>query len=370
MGSEVFVNRLPRSAFEDQLVPLFSKCGQIYEMRLMMDYNNMNRRYCYVRYTTEDAANCAIELLNHHFVENGQTLDVQKSYEKNRLFVGNLPRDIDRETLEEAFRQLFPELNKFVMHNRICDGNKNRGFAFLDFGNHETALRAKQQTTPGYMRMWDRDIKIVWAYPERSHSSDMSPKDVKTLFIRNVHMTVTNKDMNELFAGVVDHHEIVKISRVRELAFVEFHSRDAAKTVMEQLQAYEMNGYKLDIEFAMPPISNSVKSMRNYDFDVLLRMKCLANSWDPPITVYGRIFVNCFIQYVAVTMRSGDFATVYFLEVCTHNLVDIQSRVSEVLIKVISENGWLHDEHLVIKVEEDSFTICKYILIYRGALQF
>ncbi|CAF4982526.1 unnamed protein product, partial [Rotaria socialis] len=34
-GCEVFVGKLPRDCFESELFPLFERCGQIYEMRLM-----------------------------------------------------------------------------------------------------------------------------------------------------------------------------------------------------------------------------------------------------------------------------------------------------------------------------------------------
>ena len=37
-GSEIFVGHLPRNVFEDELVPLFSSVGQIYQLRLMMDF--------------------------------------------------------------------------------------------------------------------------------------------------------------------------------------------------------------------------------------------------------------------------------------------------------------------------------------------
>lgn len=37
-GCEVFVGHLPRYVFEDELVPIFSRIGLIYQLRLMMDF--------------------------------------------------------------------------------------------------------------------------------------------------------------------------------------------------------------------------------------------------------------------------------------------------------------------------------------------
>lgn len=42
-GSEVFVGKIPRDCFEDELVPIFERAGYIYEMRLMMEYTGQNR---------------------------------------------------------------------------------------------------------------------------------------------------------------------------------------------------------------------------------------------------------------------------------------------------------------------------------------
>lgn len=37
-GSEVFIGKVPRDCFEDELFPLFAQIGPIYELRLMMDF--------------------------------------------------------------------------------------------------------------------------------------------------------------------------------------------------------------------------------------------------------------------------------------------------------------------------------------------
>lgn len=50
-GCEVFVGKIPRDMFEDELVPLFEKAGKIYEFRLMMEFSGENRGYAFVMYT-------------------------------------------------------------------------------------------------------------------------------------------------------------------------------------------------------------------------------------------------------------------------------------------------------------------------------
>lgn len=37
-GSEVFIGKVPRNCYENELFPLFATIGKIYELRLMMDF--------------------------------------------------------------------------------------------------------------------------------------------------------------------------------------------------------------------------------------------------------------------------------------------------------------------------------------------
>ena len=50
-GCEVFVGKIPRDLFEDEIYPVFETIGPIYEMRLMMDFDGRNRGFCFVMYT-------------------------------------------------------------------------------------------------------------------------------------------------------------------------------------------------------------------------------------------------------------------------------------------------------------------------------
>ena len=53
---EVNVTRIPRDCFEDELVPIFSKVGPVYEHRLMMEHTGVNRGYGYVSYTNVEVS--------------------------------------------------------------------------------------------------------------------------------------------------------------------------------------------------------------------------------------------------------------------------------------------------------------------------
>lgn len=47
--------------YEDELIPLFEKCGTIWDLRLMMDpMTGTNRGYAFITFTSRDAAYNAV----------------------------------------------------------------------------------------------------------------------------------------------------------------------------------------------------------------------------------------------------------------------------------------------------------------------
>ena len=54
-GCEIFVGKIPRNCYENELVPAFEKIGKIYEFRLMMDFR---LEYNIKIYVKDIALNC------------------------------------------------------------------------------------------------------------------------------------------------------------------------------------------------------------------------------------------------------------------------------------------------------------------------
>ena len=58
---QVFCGKIPNSIFEDALIPLFEKCGMIWDLRLMMDPSTgLNKTFCFVTYTSKEGAQSAV----------------------------------------------------------------------------------------------------------------------------------------------------------------------------------------------------------------------------------------------------------------------------------------------------------------------
>ena len=97
-GCEVYVGKIPKEIFEDELVPLFEKCGRIWDLRLMIDpLNGFSRGFAFITYCTrEDALNAQTKvsrlrrkchlflMLNFVFYSLRRSMMVMKSGKENR----------------------------------------------------------------------------------------------------------------------------------------------------------------------------------------------------------------------------------------------------------------------------------------------
>ncbi|XP_050332437.1 uncharacterized protein LOC126760664 [Bactrocera neohumeralis] len=372
---ELFVRRIPRNIDEQRLIQPFLRFGQIYEMRLPMDFNQANRGYAYVRYTTEEEANCAMEVLNHFYVAPHRKLEILQSYEKCCLFVSNIPKYLDEIEIEEKLRTVFPTMERIYIqvgnsgkkiigdhgkNDEVCNQEmrgtnndcKNRGYAVIHFPSHLEALEAKKSTTPGVIRMWNRDLKVVWANTERD--TDTS-KSNKTLFVRNVDLCINKRDIMDMLVKFIPRQEIRKVTKVRTIAFCDFTTREAAEKCLQELQGTILQGQCLSIEWAKPSEKQSLHRMCRTDFDAMLRLKCIANCWQIPVIIFGTYFEREDLQYGAVMMRSavGTARSIFCVLQC-QELVDIHSRICEVVCVLLETIGTFPDYNYFFFVESDN----------------
>lgn len=184
-GCEVFIGKLPRDCFEDEIVPVFEEIGIIYELRLMMDFSGFNRGFGFVRYTNEEDAYRAAEKLNKYRIRVGKSIVVTKSFDNNRLFVGGLPLDASKIEVFNEFSKLVPGIVDVVMYPSFQNHSQNRGYVFLEFDSHHSAALARRALIPGPPTSFGDKLKVDWAEPEPSVEEDIM-KQVKNHYIKQL----------------------------------------------------------------------------------------------------------------------------------------------------------------------------------------
>uniref|UniRef100_A0A1B6GGE8 RRM domain-containing protein n=2 Tax=Cuerna arida TaxID=1464854 RepID=A0A1B6GGE8_9HEMI len=255
-GCEVFCGKIPKDMFEDELILLFEKSGKIWDLRLMMDpMTGTNRGYAFITYTTKEEANQATKDLNDYEIRKGKKIGVTVSYNNHRIFVGNIPKNRDRNELFEEFKSHAPGLTEVIIYSSPDDKKKNRGFCFLEYESHKAASLAKRRLGTGRIKVWGCDIIVDWADPQEEPDSETMSK-VKVLYVRNLTQDCTEEKLKEAFEvfGTVE-----RVKKIKDYAFIHFEDRDAAVAAMDALNGKDMFGSSIEVSLAKPPSDKKKK---------------------------------------------------------------------------------------------------------------
>ncbi|GFS43962.1 heterogeneous nuclear ribonucleoprotein Q [Trichonephila inaurata madagascariensis] len=255
-GCEVFVGKIPKNIFEDELIPVFEKCGQIWDLRLMMDpLSGQNRGYAFITYCTRDAAQAAVRQLDNYEIKSGKNLKVNVSVPNLRLFVGNIPKSKSKEEIFEEFGKLSVGLTEVIIYSSPDDKRKNRGFCFLEYESHKAASLAKRKLGTGRTKVWGCDIIVDWADPQEEPDQETMSK-VKVLYARNLTSELTEEKLKEMFEefGKVD-----RVKKIKDYAFIHFAERDAAVKAMDEVNGKQFGGSNIEVSLAKPPSDKKKK---------------------------------------------------------------------------------------------------------------
>ncbi|KAM4709910.1 RNA-binding protein 47 isoform 2-T2 [Discoglossus pictus] len=249
-GCEVFVGKIPRDVYEDELVPVFENAGRIYEMRLMMDFDGKNRGYAFVMFTQKHEAKRAVRELNNYEIRPGRLLGVCCSVDNCRLFIGGIPKMKKREEILEEISKVTEGVLDVIVYASAADKMKNRGFAFVEYESHRAAAMARRKLMPGRIQLWGHQIAVDWAEPEIDVDEDVM-ETVKILYVRNL-MIETSEDTIKNIFGQFNPGCVERVKKIRDYAFVHFLSRDDAVQAMRNLNGSELEGSCIEVTLAKP----------------------------------------------------------------------------------------------------------------------
>lgn len=250
IGTEIFVGKIPRDLFEDELVPLFEKAGPIWDLRLMMDpLSGLNRGYAFVTFCTKEAAQEAVKLCNNNEIRPGKHIGVCISVANNRLFVGSIPKSKTKEQIVEEFSKVTEGLTDVILYHQPDDKKKNRGFCFLGYEDHKAAAQARRRLMSGKVKVWGNVVTVEWADPIEDPDPDVMAK-VKVLFVRNLSGTVTEEILEKTFSAF---GKLERVKKLKDYAFIHFDEREGAVKALEEMNGKELEGECVEIVFAKPP---------------------------------------------------------------------------------------------------------------------
>ncbi|XP_061521655.1 heterogeneous nuclear ribonucleoprotein R-like isoform X2 [Phycodurus eques] len=220
IGTEVFVGKIPRDLYEDELVPLFESAGPIWDLRLMMDpLSGQNRGYAFITFCNKD--------------------DAQKAVKLNKT----------RESILEDFGKVTEGLQEVILYHQPDDKKKNRGFCFLEYEDHKSAAQARRRLMSGKVKVWGNPVTVEWADPVAEPDPEVMAK-VKVLFVRKLATAVTEELLEKTFSQF---GKLERVKKLKDYAFVHFEERDAAVKAMDEMNGKELGGDEIEIVLAKPP---------------------------------------------------------------------------------------------------------------------
>jgi len=247
---QVFVGKIPRDCFEDELVPVLEECGRIYDFRLMVDpLSGQNRGYGFCTYSTRDEAQNAMKKLDNKEIRPGRRLGVCLSVANNKLFVGSIPKTKSKQEIFDEFSNVTSGLADVVVYMSSEDKGKNRGFAFLEYENHQAASLARRRLASGRVKVWNVHVVTVdWADPQEEPDEETMSK-VKVLYVRNVSPNISEAQLKEKFE---EYGTIERAKKVKDYAFLHFTERENAVKAMEAMNEVELDGIAISVSLAKP----------------------------------------------------------------------------------------------------------------------
>ncbi|XP_022805999.1 APOBEC1 complementation factor-like isoform X2 [Stylophora pistillata] len=247
-GCEVFVGKVPRDLYEDELVPVFETFGKIYEVRLMMDFNGQNRGYAFVVYTNKEDAKKSVKALNNYEIRKGKCIGVCSSVDNCRLFVGGIPKKVKKDEIMNEMMKVTESVVDVIVYPSAQDKTKNRGFAFVEYSSHRDAAMARRKLMTGKIQLWGHQIAVDWAEPEQEVDEEIMDQ-VKVLYARNLLLSTTEDTIEQVFGKFGD---VERVKKIKDYSFIHFRTKEQARAALEAMNGQELDGNEIEVTLAKP----------------------------------------------------------------------------------------------------------------------
>mmetsp|Transcript_25971 Transcript_25971/g.42622 ORF Transcript_25971/g.42622 Transcript_25971/m.42622 type:complete len:449 (+) Transcript_25971:114-1460(+) len=260
-GCEAFFGGIPRDTTEDDIRALCSAAGTIREIRLPKDKESgLGKGFAFVLFETKSDVKKAIRQLNDSMFK-GKKIRVDLSDSKNRIFIGNIPKEMPK---DEIIKAVLEKGDGVVHVDLLTDPDKptrNRGFTFIEYKSNMHAERARKKMTDTQFRLGNQMLTVNWAEP-RIEADEEAMAQVKIVYVRNLPESLTDETLRKTFEVYGPLTQVIipsgpkvqiKNRRPRDYGFVHFEQRADALKAIEALNHTTLEGRTIECSLAKPP---------------------------------------------------------------------------------------------------------------------
>lgn len=271
-GSEVYVGGIPHDASEEDLKSFCESVGEVTEVRMMKGKDSSeNKGYAFVTFRTKELASKAIKDLNNTEFK-GKKIKCSSSQAKQRLFIGNVPRNWVVDDLKKTVTNVGPGVITVDLMKDPQNSGRNRGFAFVEYYNHACAEYSRKKMSTPKFKLDSTAPTVSWADPKSGDNSSNS--QIKAVYVKNLPKDITQEQLRKLFEYHGDITKVVippaKSGQEKRFGFVHFAERSTAMKALKNTEKYELNGDVLECSLAKPPADKKVDTGSNSQKGALL----------------------------------------------------------------------------------------------------
>ncbi|XP_052740404.1 uncharacterized protein LOC112056477 [Bicyclus anynana] len=159
----VFIGRIPQDCFEDTLVPLLQRAGELYEFRLMINFSGWNRGYAFAMYTTETGACNAIRLFNNYMIRPSWHLGVCPSINNCRIFISRIPATMPSADIVSLLYALTDDVKEVRIRRTAASCA-----AIVEYHSHRGAAMARKTLVAAATATWGGGARpaVDWSLPQ------------------------------------------------------------------------------------------------------------------------------------------------------------------------------------------------------------
>ncbi|XP_064213360.1 RNA-binding protein 47 [Tribolium castaneum] len=233
--TEIFVAKIPRNIAIENLFKFFAQCGEIYQIRLLMDFSGSNRGKCFVQYLHAKASREAICCLHNEIIESGHRIVVKMSLNNNQLFLRSIPTVIPEEEVRQAIVNTIGEglIGIIMKKSRTCE----RYYCFCTYRDHQFAIMAHKKSWPS-LRIGNYLIDVHWAIPELL-------RYYTYLYFTDFSPDMTKKEFFEALITLIDVKTMIQFRIYDKCGCITFNHPDSLKKAEECLRGLTIRGIKL-----------------------------------------------------------------------------------------------------------------------------